>query len=257
MTDKTEKWLQKGELPLPLGRGSSLNQERQFLSIMKRLKIGSCIMLAGFYLLFYWKATELFLRVRLTLVLILVFTLIINPTTFCIADAEVEYALLHKDYPWLTDQFYMDIKRAAMTHKLYKFVSDSTNLVCAIIQVESGGKNVVSGPNYDGSFDWGFMQVNEKKFPSNPRKLLKRDFNLDKGCEHLYYCFKASHGNLLIAFRKYNRGLNSGIYGEIVETNKGYRYAFKVYKVYAKHQIFHKMEVASLTKNSPKFYIMP
>ena len=143
----------------------------------------------------------------------------------------VEYKVLKRSYKWLTLDLYVTISEMNKYHKIYKYVRDSKNYICALIQAESGGRNVVGDVNRNGTRDYCYMQVNEVHSKGNPRELLIMPQCIRKGCGYLSKALRRGRGDLLTATRLYNQGLGG-------KSSKYRRYAYvaRVLNFYINHQ---------------------
>lgn len=105
-------------------------------------------------------------------------------------------------------------------------------LICAIIKVESNGRNIIGKKNRNGTRDYSYMQICEVHYPKNPKKLMEVDFGIHKGTNYLMWAYNKAKGNIKITAQFYNGGLNH----PIKTKNKNVkRYANKVlhwYNVY-------------------------
>jgi soluble lytic murein transglycosylase-like protein len=100
-------------------------------------------------------------------------------------------------------------------------------LVCAIGQVESGWKNVIGKKNSNGTYDFGYMQVNSVHRKSNPYELLNPKTNIQFACSYLAICYKKARGDIKLTAYYYNRGYMAKLKG----FNKS-AYKERVYKQY-------------------------
>ena len=107
-------------------------------------------------------------------------------------------------YEWLTPELYGTIKESSE-----KYGHDQA-LICALIHVESRGRNIVSRVNRNGTRDYGLCQINSVHRPHDPGAFLDPAVNIEMGCKFLRYC-RDRGGNIYEAVRMYNAGPNSKV----------------------------------------------
>ncbi len=121
--------------------------------------------------------------------------------TFKLLD---DYRFAKDNFNWVKKDFYFYLD--------YKCKEKNIDplFALAIAQVESGGKNIISKRNKNGSHDYGIFQVNEihtkKHF-----ELLNYKHNIDKAMSYLNLCLKKAEGNKYLACIYYNGGINCNV----------------------------------------------
>jgi soluble lytic murein transglycosylase-like protein len=136
------------------------------------------------------------------------------------------YYILRHSYPWLTPTLYVLIAYCSEKNRISKHIT------CAIIQTESGGENIVAGPNSDGTYDYGYMGINEVHYPEEPEIFLDPYTNINKGTAYYSECLKKSRGDIKVAAFYYNRGKNKKLkYYKITDS---YANKIKQYYLYTK-----------------------
>jgi len=133
-----------------------------------------------------------------------------------------EYRAYKVQYKWLTEEIFRIVWDEAVERGLER------RAIFAIIQAESGGRNVVSRRNRNGTRDYGLMQINSVHSPKNPWVLLNVRVNVRTGCWYFSRCIKKSGGVLSEAVRYYNAGLGS--------KRKSYKNWRHVYRVVAHYK---------------------
>ena len=137
-----------------------------------------------------------------------------------------KYQKLEQHYNW-----YSKYREIIVRESLKRGVDPA--LTCAVIQAESGGQNVVSRrANWNGTRDWGLMQVNSVHCPTNPRKLLNVGYNIQKGTWYLSRCVKKASGNIKRIPMYYNGGLGAKCY-----KYKNWKYVYRVLKYYQRSRV--------------------
>ena len=144
-------------------------------------------------------------------------------------------------YPWMKKNIYNYISfYCKYWSKNYKIDEE---LVYALIQHESGGKNIRGRKNRNGSRDHGIMQINEVHSPNDVTRLYNCKINIKIGIWYLSLCIKKSKGNIKEACRMYNQGL----YGKKWKY-KNWKYVKRIIKDYKK---FNKFEM-----NKDKLFVL-
>lgn len=121
----------------------------------------------------------------------------------CIRYCEANFEAYNQKFPWLKGKkwlFSLYVKRSRQYGVPLK-------LALSLITYESGGRNVISRKNRNGTRDYGRMQINSVHMPRNPRALLNDWVNSQKGFWYLGAAMKKAHGNIYTAVRLYNQGL--------------------------------------------------
>jgi len=146
---------------------------------------------------------------------------------------------LRSHYKWLyNNKLYFAILENACKKEL------EPELICAIIEAESNGRNLIGKKNKNGTRDYGFMQTNEVHCPENPLKLLEINFGIHKGTNYLMWAYKKAKGNIKITAQFYNGGLNHPINTKNKWVKK---YANKVVKYY---------NLSKITTNNKSNYLI-
>ncbi len=116
-----------------------------------------------------------------------------------------DFTYAKSKFKWLEKDFY--------TYLEYKCKKKGIDplFMLSLIQVESGGKNVVSKKNGNKTRDFGFCQINSVHSPKNPRRLLNYKVNLNIGTWYIGKALKKAKGNLRLACIYYNGGLNCNV----------------------------------------------
>ena len=137
-------------------------------------------------------------------------------------------------YNWLTTEIYFTVRKHAHRYNV------PIDLVLAIIDVESGGRNIRSNRrNSNGSYDYGIMQINDVHLESDKFNSIGCFFDLDKNIEfgviYMRKCMDRSYDNKTLKYdipaiiRRYNQGLNGN------ENNyNNWRYVVRVYDNFVK-----------------------
>ena len=140
-----------------------------------------------------------------------------------------DFIALSSYYSWL------DSNRYRLIYKYSKVHDVSPKLVCAVINVESSGKNVISRKNSNGTRDYGIMQINdthlESSFFESKNDLLDVEKNIAFGCRYLGLCSVKATKNNVVSYTDVIRLYNQGINGNR-EYYKNYNYVLKVYNNY-------------------------
>lgn len=119
----------------------------------------------------------------------------------CMEYCKNNFHAYNKEFPWLTPKLFRLYTKRSIQYKV------PLKLALSLIQYESGGRNVVSRKNRNGTRDWGRMQINSVHMPKNPQKLLNDWTNSKIGFWYLGRALKKSRGNMYTAVRLYNQGL--------------------------------------------------
>ena len=130
------------------------------------------------------------------------------------------------NYKWLTDELY------TLYYSRSRQYSVSMDLALAVIQGESGGKNIRSHKrNRNKTHDYGRMQINSIHSKDNPELLLNDIYNSKYGFYYLSKCIIKSKGNNQEAVRFYNQGINGKRY-----KYNNWKYVNKILKYYNKYK---------------------
>lgn len=140
---------------------------------------------------------------------IFVFLAFCSPTHLVIKENKLidnkEYHTFKKDFKWLNFGYYKHLKRYSEANKV------PVELGLAIIQVESGGKNVRGKLNKNGTYDYGLAQVNQIHV-RDPRILFNTKFNIAFMFYYLNKCRSHSNENIKHTIRMYNQGTHGNQY---------------------------------------------
>ena len=136
-----------------------------------------------------------------------------------------EYSFAKDNFKWVKKKFYYYLDYKCMKKKIDPIFA------LAIAQTESGGKNVISRKNRNGSRDYGRFQVNSVHMPKRPRKLLNYKINIDKAMYYLGLALKKAKGDLGLACIYYNAGLNCNV-GKYRRSKKLMKYPKKILRIY-------------------------
>lgn len=134
----------------------------------------------------------------------------------------LKYSYLVKCFSWLKYDTFIIIRKNAKKYKV------PIELICAVIQHESGGKNIRSRRNYNGSRDYGLMQINSVHV-SDCKTLYNIRKNIRIGSWYLSKCLKKAKGNVKEACRMYNGGLHNKRW-----KYKNWKYVNRIYRDYYK-----------------------
>lgn len=152
-----------------------------------------------------WEKYDIFIKkikfiFRLSMLFLICSFLVPVYTFSSYTEMTVEYKAYKQQYSWLNETRYHIIKDALKT---YKYVPIS--LVCAVIEEEShGDPNVVSHAGASG-----LMQVMRVWVPDMRINLKDEVVNITWGIRILNACILHSNGNLEVALKSYNSGMNS------------------------------------------------
>ena len=113
---------------------------------------------------------------------------------------DTDYKIVRNRFRWVKRDFYEHLQKRCKLYDIDIFFALS------IAQVESGGKNVVSKKNRNGTMDYGIFQVNSVHGIHRGYKK-----NIDIAMWYLRKCLKKSRGNKKIACIYYNCGLNCNL----------------------------------------------
>ena len=130
-----------------------------------------------------------------------------------------DYQRLNGRYSWLNKRLYNHIRISSAEFRV------PAELICAVIQHESRGRNIRSRMNHDGTRDYGYMQVNSVH--GRASDLYNYKYNIKFGTWYLSKCLKKSRGNIRNACRYYNAGINSS-----KRKYKNWKYIDRIYADY-------------------------
>lgn len=83
-------------------------------------------------------------------------------------------------------------------------------LIYSLIQYESSGKNIRGRrQNSNGTYDHGYMQINEVHVNSNAQILYEPRINFHIGIKYLSFCLNRANHDYMTALRMYNQGHNA------------------------------------------------
>jgi soluble lytic murein transglycosylase-like protein len=167
-------------------------------------------------------------KILISLIISLVFL-------FSCSNKKIEYinhfdSPLFEKYKWLSYDLYLDIVTICKKYNV------NTIIICAIINAESRGRNIISKKNKNGTKDYGIMQINSIHLSNNPRQLLNRKLNIEYGIKYLIKCYNRSNKNLKTTIRFYNQGYNgkkhkyknwkyvNKIYNDIIDLKTQYKF---------------------------------
>ena len=146
-------------------------------------------------------------KVYMELVFVILFFTATEPTVAFLSPGEIEELRdLQRTYVWLTPDIYLNISH----EEVYQQINDK-NLVCALIQAESGDacKNdlacMIKVQSYAGAVGLGQIMPchGDVKALENP------GINLKFTTWYLKECLSKANGNFKEACRMYNAGLNN------------------------------------------------
>lgn len=139
-------------------------------------------------------------------------------------EDRIDFQVIHQNYEWLDKDIYFHILQNSNRYKI------DMRFICSLIQTESGGQNIRSRRmNSNGTYDHGYMQINEVHLPANSTIDILYDpmINIQIGANYLNKCLEKSNGNMSEAIRMYNQGLNGN-----VNNYKNWRYVSDVLNNY-------------------------
>jgi len=138
-----------------------------------------------------------------------------------------EFVELSSHYTWINSINYKIIRKNAIKHDV------PIELVCAVIQAESNGRNIRSSKNSNGTRDHGYMQINEihlqSKYFNHINDFYDINKNIEFGCIYLKKCLTKATVNDIISYTDAIRMYNQGLSGER-HKYKNYNYVLKVYR---------------------------
>ena len=116
----------------------------------------------------------------------------------------IQFVKMKQKYEWLNKDLFTTVLRESRRNDL------RTHLMMSLIQVESGGKNVISRMNKNLTRDYGIMQINSSNLNKNEdvRILMNPQINIAKGCAYFRFCLDIANQDKSIAIRFYNSGPN-------------------------------------------------
>ena len=138
-------------------------------------------------------------------VISIIFVLMCTPSiavnSFRLLD---DYKFAKDNFKWVKKDFYFYLD--------YKCKEKNIDplFALAIAQVESGGKNIISKRNKNGTRDFGIFQVNSV-WKKDSKDLLNYKTNIDIAIPYLKKCMEKANNNKYIACIYYNAGMNCDI----------------------------------------------
>ncbi len=121
-----------------------------------------------------------------------------------------EFYTLKSEYNWLNIDLYETLLRETKKNNI------PIGLSCSLIQSESGGRNVISRENTNGTRDYGYCQVNSVHSPNDPEKLLNSMYNIKLSCNYLGRAFEKAKKlyDTDDWYKESIRMYNQGLYGK-------------------------------------------
>lgn len=162
-------------------------------------------------------------EVKLRFFIMFLILSLISPAFAFLDKTEINtYTKLSRQYNWLNRDLFYIINYEGLNNGI------DAAFICAIIDAETEGKNVVSKKNRDGSRDYGIMQFNSKNIKKGDEwKFLIPMHNIKYGVAELRECISASSGKIDDTIRFYNQGKNGK-----KEKYKNWKYVQKVFNNY-------------------------
>ena len=115
-----------------------------------------------------------------------------------------EYKPMKNSFTWVKKDFYFHLQNTCKKYNIDPLFALS------IAQAESGGRNVVSKRNKNGTRDFGIFQVNSV-WEKRTYLLLDYKINTNIAIAYLKQCLKKSKGDKYMACVYYNAGLNCNV----------------------------------------------
>ena len=116
-----------------------------------------------------------------------------------------EYKPMKNSFTWVKKDFYFHLQNTCKKYNIDPLFALS------IAQAESGGRNVVSKRNKNGTRDFGIFQINSVHLPKTPYQLLDYKINTNKAMSILRECLKKAKGDKRLACAYYNAGTNCNV----------------------------------------------
>jgi soluble lytic murein transglycosylase-like protein len=120
-------------------------------------------------------------------------------------EVRVDLPNKQEKYKWLDITIYELIQNISNKEQV------DSRIIFPLIQAESNGRNIISQKRYNGTRDYGIMQINSchVRNKKDAKKLLHKNINIYYGVKYLKKCLVKSDYNYMQALRMYNQGMYS------------------------------------------------